>query len=90
MPWHQSIVVASGGETAVFLGDLIPTAAPPPLPYIMGYDLEPLRTLESKRSLYRDALAGGWWFLFEHDAHTAMGRVVPEGKGIGLARAVGC
>ncbi len=55
VPWHQSIVVTSGGETAVFLADVIPTAAHLPLAYIMGYDLEPLRTLESKRALYRDA-----------------------------------
>jgi glyoxylase-like metal-dependent hydrolase (beta-lactamase superfamily II) len=85
IPWHQSIVVSSGGETAVFLADVVPTSAHLPLAYIMGYDLEPLRTLESRRSLYQDAVAGGWWFIFEHDAQVAMGRVVAEGKGIGLA-----
>jgi glyoxylase-like metal-dependent hydrolase (beta-lactamase superfamily II) len=85
VPWHQSIVVRSGGETAIFLGDVVPTSAHLPLAYIMGYDLEPLRTLESKRALYRDALAGGWWFIFEHDAEVAMGRVVAEGKGVALA-----
>lgn len=85
IPWHQSVVLRGGGETAVFLGDVIPTAHHLPLPYIMGYDLEPLRTLESKRALLAEAVAGGWWFIFEHDAHTAMGRVVAEGKGVGLA-----
>jgi glyoxylase-like metal-dependent hydrolase (beta-lactamase superfamily II) len=87
VPWHQSIVVASGGETAVFLGDVMPTTAHLPLPYIMGYDLEPLRTLESKRALLREAAAGGWWFIFEHDPAVAMGRVVLDrtGKGVELA-----
>jgi glyoxylase-like metal-dependent hydrolase (beta-lactamase superfamily II) len=84
IPWHQSIVVTSGGETAVFLGDVLPTAAHLPLAYIMGYDLEPLRTLESKRALYRDALEQGWWFVFEHDPDTAMGKVVRDGSGVGL------
>lgn len=88
VPWHQSIVVESGGETAVFLGDLVPTSAHLPLAYIMGYDLEPLRTLESRRALYRDAVAGGWWFVFEHDPRVALGRVVAEGKGIGLGEMV--
>ena len=88
IPWHQSIVLRSGGETAVFLGDVIPTAHHLPLAWIMGYDLEPLRTLESKRALLAEAIAGGWWFIFEHDAHTAMGRVVAEGKGAGLAEVV--
>ncbi len=88
IPWHQSIVVRSGGETAVFLGDVIPTAHHLPLAWIMGYDLEPLRTLESKRALLAEAVAGGWRFIFEHDAHTAMGRVVAEGKGAGLVEVV--
>ncbi len=85
IPWHQSVVVTSNGETAVFLGDVIPTHHHLPLAWIMGYDLEPLRTLESKRSLLAEAVAGGWWFIFEHDADVAMGRVVAEGKGTGLA-----
>ncbi len=89
IPWHQSIMLRSGGETAVFLGDVIPTAHHLPLAWIMGYDLEPLRTLESKRALLAEAVAQGWWFIFEHDAHTAMGRVVAEGKGAGLLEVVG-
>jgi glyoxylase-like metal-dependent hydrolase (beta-lactamase superfamily II) len=84
VPWHQSIVVASAGETAVFLGDVIPTHHHLPLPWIMGYDLEPLRTLESKRALLQDAVTGGWRFIFEHDPEVAMGRVVQEGNGAGL------
>lgn len=88
VPWHQSIVIRNGGETAVFLGDIIPTAAHLPLPYIMGYDLEPLRTLETKRSLLADAVNGRWRFIFEHDPEVAMGRVVAEGKGVGLAEVV--
>ncbi|HEY7029161.1 MAG TPA: MBL fold metallo-hydrolase [Gemmatimonadales bacterium] len=88
VPWHQSIVLSSGGETAIYLGDLIPTSAHLPLAYIMGYDLEPLRTLESKRTLFREALAGGWLFIFEHDSAVAMGRAVPDGKGVGLGEVV--
>jgi glyoxylase-like metal-dependent hydrolase (beta-lactamase superfamily II) len=75
VPHHQSVVIRDGGETAVFLADLIPTAAHLPLPWIMGYDLEPLRTLESKRALLRDATAGNWLLIFEHDPTIAMGRL---------------
>jgi glyoxylase-like metal-dependent hydrolase (beta-lactamase superfamily II) len=84
VPWHQSILLTNDGETAVYLGDVVPTAAHLPLAYIMGYDVEPLRTLESKRALYRDAVAGGWWFLFEHDPAVARGRAVADGAGIAL------
>ena len=35
-------------KTLVFAGDLIPTAGHIPVPYIMGYDTRPLKTLEEK------------------------------------------
>ena len=75
VPHHQSVIVRDAGETAVFLADLIPTTAHLPLPWIMGYDLEPLRTLESKRALFRDAVAGDWLLIFEHDPLVAMARL---------------
>ena len=50
----------------------------------MGYDLEPLRTLESKRALLADAVAGGWRLIFEHDPRVVMGVPVQEGKGVVL------
>jgi glyoxylase-like metal-dependent hydrolase (beta-lactamase superfamily II) len=84
VPWHQSVLVRDRGETAAFIADLIPTAAHLPLPWIMGYDLEPLRTLESKRALLRDAAEGGWRLVFEHDPGIASGVLVAEGKGFGL------
>ena len=74
-PHHQSIVIDGGGETAVFLADVCPTVAHLPLPWIMGYDVEPLVTLESKRALWAEAEAGGWLVVFEHDATTAWGRI---------------
>lgn len=84
VPFHQSVVIQDRGETAVFLADLIPTTAHLPLPWIMGYDLEPLRTLESKRAMLRDAVAGGWRLVFEHDPAVASGVVVADGKGVRL------
>jgi len=86
-PHHQSIVIDGAGETAVFLGDLCPTAAHLPLPWIMGYDVEPLRTLESKRSLWVDAEAHGWLVIFEHDATTPWGRIRRGARSYELAPA---
>ena len=84
VPFHQAVLVQDAGETAAFIADLIPTTAHLPLPWIMGYDLEPLRTLESKRALLRDAVAGGWRLVFEHDPVIASGIPVAEGKGVAL------
>ena len=86
VPFHQSIVIESEGETALFLADVMPTAAHVPLPWIMGYDVEPLVTLESKRRILAQAAEREWLMIFEHDAAVAWGRVSHDGKGYRLAR----
>jgi glyoxylase-like metal-dependent hydrolase (beta-lactamase superfamily II) len=88
VPYHQSILVESGGERACFVADLVPTTAHLPLPWIMGYDLEPLVTLESKRRFYARALAEGWLLCFEHDPLVVAGRLAREGKGVALVDAL--
>jgi glyoxylase-like metal-dependent hydrolase (beta-lactamase superfamily II) len=80
VPFHQSVVVSDQGETLVYLGDIIPTSAHLPLPYIMGYDLEPLRTLETKRALLKEAAQQEWWLFFGHDAGVVRGKLDAQGK----------
>jgi glyoxylase-like metal-dependent hydrolase (beta-lactamase superfamily II) len=84
VPFHQAVLIRDQGETAVFVGDLFPTASHLPLPWIMGYDLEPLRTLESKRALLADAIDGRWRLVFEHDPGIASGIPVRDGKTVSL------
>jgi glyoxylase-like metal-dependent hydrolase (beta-lactamase superfamily II) len=80
-PHHQGILIESAGERMFYLADLAPTTAHVPLPWIMGYDVEPLVTLESKRALWAEASREGWTMVFEHDAVNAFGRIVADGKG---------
>ncbi|MBT8487815.1 MAG: MBL fold metallo-hydrolase [Gemmatimonadetes bacterium] len=77
-PYHQSVLVESDGETACYLADVCPTSAHLPLPWIMGYDLEPLLTLESKQRLWTRALAEDWLLVFEHDPRVPWGRLDPD------------
>jgi glyoxylase-like metal-dependent hydrolase (beta-lactamase superfamily II) len=79
-PHHQSVVLQSAGEVAIFLADLVPTAAHLPLPWIMGYDLEPLITLESKRRILTQAFEEHWLVIFEHDPTIAWGKLVKDAK----------
>lgn len=74
-PHHQTLLLGQGPERAVFLADLCPTAAHLPLPWVMGYDLEPLVTLESKRSILGRAREEEWILIFQHDAGTPWGRL---------------
>ena len=84
-PHHQGILLTSGSERLFYLADLAPTAAHVPLPWIMGYDVEPLVTLETKRRLWDEAARDHWLVVFEHDAATAWGRIVRDGKGYACA-----
>ena len=88
VPFHQSVLVRSAGETLCFLADVMPTRHHLPLPWIMGYDVEPLRTLESKRHLVRDALDEEWLLFFEHDHDVVMGRLAGGEKGAELVETV--
>lgn len=84
VPFQQAVLVRDRGETAAFMADLIPTTAHLPLPWIMGYDLEPLRTLETKRGFLREAVAGEWRLVFGHDAGVVSGVPVVEDKEVVL------
>lgn len=72
---HQCVLVRSGGQTLCFLGDLVPTAAHVRLAYIMSYDLYPVETLETRKSLYAQAIAGDWILGFVHDPVHFFGKV---------------
>jgi glyoxylase-like metal-dependent hydrolase (beta-lactamase superfamily II) len=78
---HQSVRVESEGQVLFFLGDLIPTVSHLPLPYLMGYDLYPLQTLETKRWVLDRAFEEGWLLVFEHDPKVQMGRVKRDVEG---------
>ncbi len=77
-PHHQSVLIRSRGETACFLADVVPTSAHLTLPWIMGYDVEPLITLETKRALLDRARREQWLLIFEHDPVVARGKLDPD------------
>jgi len=73
--WHQIVYLESGGQTAVFAADLIPSAAHVDVPWIMGYDLFPMETLEFKRAFVREAIEREYVIFFEHDPHMTAGYI---------------
>jgi len=75
------LIDGGGGKKAAFWADLVPTTAHVPYPWIMGYDLYPLTTLENKKKLLPQAAAEGWLGVFEHDAVTPWARIVEEKPG---------
>ena len=72
---HQVIMLESGGRTAVFTADMIPTTAHIDEPWIMGYDLYPMETLAFKRTFIREAIEREYLIFFEHDPGIAAGYI---------------
>ena len=55
------------GRTILYMADLLPSTGHIPLPYIMGYDMNPLITLNEKQSFLTEALDNNYILFFEHD-----------------------
>jgi len=77
---HQVIYLESGGRTAVFAADMIPTTAHVDEAWIMGYDLYPMETLAFKRAFVREAIDREYLIFFEHDPRVAAGYIREDGR----------
>ncbi|WP_118950693.1 MBL fold metallo-hydrolase [Taibaiella helva] len=69
-------------KTILYAADLLPSMHHIPLPWIMGYDMRPLDTLNEKKRLLGEAAAGDWLFFFEHDYKNELCSIQQTDKGI--------
>jgi len=63
----QAIFIRSGGQTACYISDLIPTTWHLDITWVMAYDLFPLETIENRKKYYKEALPQNWLTIFTHD-----------------------
>jgi glyoxylase-like metal-dependent hydrolase (beta-lactamase superfamily II) len=73
--------ISDGSNTILYCADLFPLKSHIPLPYIMGYDLQPLVTLEEKKRILPQAADEEWILFFEHDPESAAAKVKVTDKG---------
>ena len=78
---QQLVKISDTSVTLLYCCDLFPTASHIPLPYIMGYDLQPLITLEEKKKILAEAVEKNWFLFFEHDPETVKATVSKTEKG---------
>ena len=78
---QQMVKISDPGSTLLYCGDLMPFSSHIPLPYIMGYDLQPVVTLNEKKSVLPRAVAENWIIYFEHDPYFAAATVAKTDKG---------
>ncbi len=74
------------GKTIAFMADLLPTAGHIPLPYVMGYDTRPLKTLSEKERFLNKAANEEIYLFLEHDADNEIITVKHTEKGVRLDR----
>jgi glyoxylase-like metal-dependent hydrolase (beta-lactamase superfamily II) len=86
---HQSVLIGAwdpGAPKALFLGDVVPTAVHVKLPWVMSYDLDPARTVETKRALFTRAVMEDWLLVWGHDKDHAGGRLGVDKEGAFVIR----
>lgn len=55
------------GRIIVYMADLLPSIGHLPIPYVMGYDMFPIKTLQEKKSFLEEAFENNYVLFFEHD-----------------------
>jgi glyoxylase-like metal-dependent hydrolase (beta-lactamase superfamily II) len=79
---QQMLKLSDSSNTFLYCCDLIPTTSHIPIPYVMGYDLQPLVTVEEKKKILKTAVEENWKLFFEHDPETAYATLAATDKGI--------
>ena len=78
---QQLVKISDSSTTILFCGDLIPTSSHIPIPYVMGYDLQPLVTVQEKKNILSQAHEEQWKLFFEHDPEFALATIKKTDKG---------
>ncbi|TDO22626.1 MBL fold metallo-hydrolase [Pedobacter duraquae] len=54
-------------RTILYMADLLPSVGHLPLPYVMSYDMFPLKTLHEKKAILQEATDNDYILFLEHD-----------------------
>jgi len=82
----QAVILRSGGKTACYISDLIPTTWHLDLVWVMSFDLFPVETMESRKRYYEQAIPEKWLTLFTHDPYIPWAFVEKDERGKMTAR----
>ncbi|WP_337043525.1 MBL fold metallo-hydrolase [Emticicia sp. 17c] len=73
--------IKHGENTYLYIADTIPSHAHVPVPYIMGYDVRPLETMQEKEQLLKMVADNNWTIIFDHDPMYDAARIHLTEKG---------
>jgi len=82
-----AVMLNSGGKTACYISDLLPTTWHLEPTWVMAYDLFPLEAIENRKKYYERALPGQWLTMFTHDPDVPWAQISNQ-NGKFIAKAV--
>lgn len=82
---QQLVKISDSSNTVLQCADLVPTVSHIPVPYIMGYDVQPLITVREKNEIFPVAVEENWKLFFGHDPEIAFATVKQTDKGFRVA-----
>lgn len=77
---QQLVEVFDSNTSLIYCGDIIPTSSHVRLPFVMGYDLNPLLVIEEKREILKKIVAKNGFVFFEHDPYGDVASVEAHGE----------
>jgi glyoxylase-like metal-dependent hydrolase (beta-lactamase superfamily II) len=81
---HQAVVIESAGESAVHLGDLLPSQNHLHPLWVIAYDDYPMEVIAFKERFLPECAARKSWILFYHDTEIRAGRAQAGDRGPGI------
>lgn len=79
---HSVIKLTQNGETILHMADIMPTQAHNNPLWVLAFDDYPMTSIFAKEKLMKEALAGGYKFIFYHDAYYRLVKWDASGKEI--------
>jgi glyoxylase-like metal-dependent hydrolase (beta-lactamase superfamily II) len=87
---HQAVVIESAGESAVHLGDLLPSQNHLHPLWVIAYDDYPMEVIAFKERFLPECAARKSWILFYHDTEILAGRAtkINRAPGVGFSETI--
>lgn len=79
---QQLPIISDGTSTLIYGGDLFPMKAHIPIPWVMAYDNEPMRSIAEKKRILPELLERDAVIFFEHDPQSIACKLVATEKGV--------
>jgi len=77
---HQSIIIESGSQTAIYLGDICPSTWHLQTMWCLAYDVNLLETRREKYRLLNEIAQQGWMAIFAHDPYITAAQLQPNSR----------